>query len=567
MLRENWLAKPTDWLAKPTDRHDKPACLAWALMPTQNPSPSQKSQSAQGQASLASQKVNSPQEAYTRILYGCVGEKTFEDAEPTPAAVLLTPGLYILIAHLWRHILHFRSRNDTQESVALAISLLTAFAQAWDSVAQLMIIQLRWAFPSSQDPLTHRAALLLNGVNSLLALAYVDGESPLRETLFQLGLVRLLTNACLVLSKQLVPHDLPSLIEETLWFLANSFLHASPHTAMVSCLRAGLLPLIISCASGPYRNNKDVTRELESILRSIISLSCYASVLLQLKDSLSQLSTLGLDLAPALRHFGLEEKWNKFKQHPLEYRLGLVTPSSRKGMKDVEALRGCDNLKCASIMDKHAMKRCSKCLITHYCGQKCQKADWEDGHRERCKTIAARYLEYIRQTCAADRALHRTLIRLDYTFKRHLVLARLIECIRQNDTVALVRFSYIGGESQVTVMGSKELAALERESPKALAWVEYYKEDVARAVRSGGLVQLHIQELPGGEGVQYGWGRAVPLHFTTRGLYEGAAAFEAEFPGVITRDMTNRGHDPDVFSAAMDKFLELYNFPGVFWTH
>src|SRR5713101_1071529 len=59
MLRKNWLAKATDWLAKPTDRHDKPACLAWALMPTQNPSPSQKSQSAQGQASLPSQKVNS----------------------------------------------------------------------------------------------------------------------------------------------------------------------------------------------------------------------------------------------------------------------------------------------------------------------------------------------------------------------------------------------------------------------------------------------------------------------------------------------------------------------------
>ncbi|KAJ7062549.1 hypothetical protein C8F01DRAFT_1368331 [Mycena amicta] len=329
-------------------------------------------------------------------------------------------------------------------------------------------------------------------------------------------------------------------------------MHTKGHTAMVSSLRAGLLPLIISCASGPYRNSKDVERGLEAILRCIIGSSCFASVLLQLKDSLAELSILGLELEPALRHFGLEEKWTKFKQHPL----------------DVEAFTGCDNLKCARIKDKPAMKRCSNCLITHYCDQKCQKADWEDGHRERCKTIAARHFEYAHQTSAADRALHRTLLRLDYTSKRHLVLAGLIECIRNDDTVALVRFSYLGGEAEVTVLGLKDLATLEQQSPKGRAWVEYYREDAARAVRSGGLVQIHVQELPSGKGGLYEWGRVVPLHLSTRSLYEGAAAFEAEFPGVITRNMTNRGHDPVVFSAAVTKLMELSNsLPGVFWTH
>ncbi|KAJ7062550.1 hypothetical protein C8F01DRAFT_1368332 [Mycena amicta] len=160
-----------------------------------------------------------PQEVYARILYACAGEHTFDSVQSTPAAVLLTPGLYILITYLWRHLLECKSSSDSEDPVGWVTSFLTRAALrtpaivddllegagSWDSVAQLIITQLRRAFPSSQDPLTYKATLLLDGVDSFLVFAYADGESPLREALFQQGVVPLLTTACLVLSKQLVP--------------------------------------------------------------------------------------------------------------------------------------------------------------------------------------------------------------------------------------------------------------------------------------------------------------------------------------------------------------------------
>ncbi|KAJ7056072.1 hypothetical protein C8F01DRAFT_1234094, partial [Mycena amicta] len=305
--------------------------------------------------------------SYARLLFGYSDDGSCR-ARPS---VVSTPGVLAIVASVWDHLLDVDIKESIPNETSRAVYLLGSFftaevfntqiamddlvagAGSWNAVASLFVRQTRRAFPTVDSPVntTRRQGFLQ--ANMVVCHALSNSTTP----------VGVVPSAPMMLNM--------------LWFLIQDLGNERPQVCMVDALRAGLLSVMLSCASGPQREVSRVIDALKCLLeRDLPRLSCYAYVLKQLRISLAGISQA--ELGRALEGVGLGSQWTKFKIL-LDDRLKLLDTFIET--RFTEVLKACDNLQCAQFLEKRTIKRCSCCLITHYCCQACQKADWKDGHR------------------------------------------------------------------------------------------------------------------------------------------------------------------------------------------
>ncbi|KAI9031187.1 hypothetical protein DFJ74DRAFT_702213 [Hyaloraphidium curvatum] len=53
---------------------------------------------------------------------------------------------------------------------------------------------------------------------------------------------------------------------------------------------------------------------------------------------------------------------------------------------DIDPLESCDQCR-QTVEEGHTLRRCARCRVAVYCGPDCQRAAWNDGHRDACVAI------------------------------------------------------------------------------------------------------------------------------------------------------------------------------------
>ncbi|KAF7302782.1 MYND-type domain-containing protein [Mycena kentingensis (nom. inval.)] len=57
--------------------------------------------------------------------------------------------------------------------------------------------------------------------------------------------------------------------------------------------------------------------------------------------------------------------------------------------------RGCDNPKCAVVLPKKSIKRCTGCFSAYYCSSECQRVAWRQEHRQKCPEMVQLHQLYL----------------------------------------------------------------------------------------------------------------------------------------------------------------------------
>ncbi|KAK7057879.1 hypothetical protein R3P38DRAFT_3546874 [Favolaschia claudopus] len=158
-----------------------------------------------------------------------------------------------------------------------------------------------------------------------------------------------------------------------------------------------------------------------------------------------------------------------------------------------EPRKCCDNLACNLISSKESFKRCARCKAFYYCSASCQKNDWQaGGHRAACRSYKSMTLNEDRSHLTVrDRDYLRALMHRDYTSNTETIYADQVKLMAAKPTSqALTVFDYSLVPMQITVHSATD-------SPlgSELMRGSEYSDLVARAVTSGGTLQLHLVKI------------------------------------------------------------------------
>ncbi|KAJ7160451.1 hypothetical protein C8R46DRAFT_1286281 [Mycena filopes] len=182
---------------------------------------------------------------------------------------------------------------------------------------------------------------------------------------------------------------------------------------------------------------------------------------------------------------------------------------------------------CDRIDSKNLFKRCLTCSTASYCSRKCQRLDWNAGHRNECTFLRQAtqgsevYSEY------ADLGLHsheRSFIRalLDSGYHRlrlQISLEKLKFMIKHPSTPFFVAFDFNNGAMQHAVFPTAKLATVGLDDTPYLG----------RLARGGGRLTLHTLRL--GHGLKWS-DTMVPLRATSSRFHDGLMGIAHDMNGL-----------------------------------
>ncbi|KAJ6550262.1 hypothetical protein B0H19DRAFT_1074124 [Mycena capillaripes] len=166
--------------------------------------------------------------------------------------------------------------------------------------------------------------------------------------------------------------------------------------------------------------------------------------------------------------------------------------------------KACDNIKCGRVREEAAFKRCSACLSFYYCSSECQRINWhEGGYRAACARGHSFHLgkyNFLTRTRTHD-ACRSKWGRLAFE-KVSFMAAHPGEAY----FVLFVLFDYRHLQVDISV---HPLVGLETDALGSPTGSAEWKNDVARAVKSDGKLEIHVMVIPEGIRARY---LVVPLH-------------------------------------------------------
>ncbi|KAJ7187039.1 hypothetical protein C8R46DRAFT_283267 [Mycena filopes] len=299
------------------------------------------------------------------------------------------------------------------------------------------------------------------------------------------------------------------IILDAVWaYLEAQIIRPLPNPSLREAICAGLLRAIIATAS----NDTDsfISDYLQGIVTPLKLYTAFYSVLSALEPALHDI--VDLQASPAFVRCDLFDAWSMFWDLA-QIRIDVM---KRYDSDDYVSLKACANLECGDIYRKRDLMSCSACKLQYYCSRRCQSVDWNDGHRAACpQMISLNQNEFLN---TRDKSFLRAL--LDHEYKRHQshILQWELDFMHAHptDTPCLI-FDFSKGRGKYHFGGASGLA---RE----------WGDDVTRAARSGGRIQLHLVWLPHPKTITQ---RMLPMQSSSGALAQGMKRLKEELDGGV----------------------------------
>ncbi|KAJ7154938.1 hypothetical protein C8R43DRAFT_1106477 [Mycena crocata] len=264
-------------------------------------------------------------------------------------------------------------------------------------------------------------------------------------------------------------------------FLSCSILGALADTisALTLCgggdkeaIKDGLLTAIVACGNGAAANV--ALTKLKPIFNHLAAWSIQYRPLCLMRHAVAH--TTDLAKTKSFTASAVANDWAHFVKI-LSRRLALLDFIQSK---EYYSVRGCDdmtiscNQQCGEIVQQPNFKHCGGCRHQYYCSETCQRNDWRvGGHRTTCSVLAAQFR--LRCFAPTNRVPGHGPRRPYYT-----------------------SFDYASDPDKPAV----EIRVLPRRS-QAADWETC--ELIARAARSGGMMELHQMSVGEGAGTRARW--------------------------------------------------------------
>ncbi|KAJ6501214.1 hypothetical protein C8R47DRAFT_260029 [Mycena vitilis] len=320
----------------------------------------------------------------------------------------------------------------------------------------------------------------INDVDRVMAHGTGGGYpfQPFTSALLSCGVVPSLTK----LLKTLLPstptqfQDFSPLLHRSLGALDQILTAAPERKTVMDALRAGLLQVIIL---GGTRS------EFVPLVKSLLEDALQSSLLhynevLYLETHLPSATALIQQRKP-FQTSAVLDSWNQFAALASE-RIAILHNFGNNNSR----LKACDNARCDKINTSTRFQRCSGCLSFYYCSPECQRLDWHDGdHRSHCRYHPHRLSE-MQEMKARERSFLRAVMAYDYDAAKQTQ-----RFYPDSDTSFFTLFDYRRGPVQI------KLQSMDSPLAKSLEHNSGWRNDVVRAARSGGRMELHVVALPG----------------------------------------------------------------------
>ncbi|KAF7288332.1 MYND-type domain-containing protein [Mycena chlorophos] len=369
--------------------------------------------------------------------------------------------------------------------------LLLGMGGTWDHLASMICQHLRQSSPSGGTPLTTVSTETIFQIERIYAvLGFIPGahhvlrdpRPEFRAALVRHGLVSTLIRVVLPLAStppaelgeyKNVPIDTLNLL--TNWVLKD----VRSDMRMVDALHAGLLRFLLGIAR-TAGTIPQVKEPIQFFLESGFAQHCV------------------YPLEKVFTQIGLGDAWRKFVEF-VQDRFEIV---ERFDSGELTQWRVCDDMKCGRVGPKREFKRCAGCCAAWYCNLACQKADWSQGHRQECKTLAQTLAQDHAMLVRGDRSFQRALLNYDYASRQ------------TNLTLQYRPFLDAAGPQRCAMIYDYRWGALRPEiSSKACHAGAATPATIARADRSDGRAQLSAIRFLQGHDVRE---RFLMLRFASR---------------------------------------------------
>ncbi|KAK7028627.1 hypothetical protein R3P38DRAFT_2704484 [Favolaschia claudopus] len=467
-----------------------------------------------------------------------------------------TPQLCVVVGRAWSLLMHTDSKDDVsggigdvsyffgrffevQTLISPVFDNFVSGAGGQSQLASLVVSQITRAAPAPDAEMS-RYALLLLGTTMAFVDEPVETEDYVffRDALLAQGIVPAITTAIQALSYS--THQLDPMMLTAFLTALVSLLSVFPrHKWLVQSLRAGLMNAIIRCGGARYIDHTRLT--LNRLMRDILPpATVYRSVLIPLRVSLRKTH----NMAPSV------QGWNDLLRI-VEPRFNLL---NRYDLGQFPKSSVCDNLQCNAVISKPLLKCCGGCRAVVYCSAACQRADWMNGdHRWRCmELLNFRRTRQYTSTSAQDRSFFRALVHHDYLCRREEIAIKELAYIRQERTPYLT-FDYTHGGCEIVAGAVEDHEAVvtddeeeedrlssDSESPRRAPRIFYLSEDMVRAARWPGRMQMHFMEVlvndsepaRGGDGEKetFKWTFSLRYPLGNGGFMQGLRAIAEEVP-------------------------------------
>ncbi|KAJ7148644.1 hypothetical protein C8R43DRAFT_513145 [Mycena crocata] len=257
-------------------------------------------------------------------------------------------------------------------------------------------------------------------------------------------------------------------------------------------LKAGLLQVIVKIATSRFvrgedslvpgqddKNELPMFKMIRELLTEVLPRSSvHYAVVAQLKTALPEAVKLA-------------STW-KFRksQFAQEWRTFVKLASQRIQVYDIwveggPSFKACDNLTCGKIEERSTFHCCALCRSRNYCSKDCQSADWNVEHKDVCQDLQSARLHTRETLTARGRSFLRTLLTWDYLIHQAGICFEHIT--RRPDENFFIVFAYVRADGV-----GMEFASTSDDKFREEKWAPALRREVARAVRSGGRMEVHL---------------------------------------------------------------------------
>ncbi|KAJ7486271.1 hypothetical protein B0H11DRAFT_2015499 [Mycena galericulata] len=481
---------------------------------------------------------------------------THFNSEGGKAVIGTTPGVREITGHAWTVLederegiikLCFYLRHDEGLVNASALAEIAEGAGGITNLASLTVKLLKCALVDGTDavPLDSDdffvasiAVRFMYEVNM-----YGGAEGPFGKALLSHGLAEILPSAMCRMNTVRTAHLTgPATLQLGLSVLHRWISTVPGFIYFSDAIRAGLLHLLVSAAMNDGDNSSD---HLEFFLDVLPAYTVYHSVLVHLQKALRDVEVLAAQ--PAFTGSRYHPKWRAFvdlARSRLDFLAFFESP-------DYYSEKACDNLECDRIRLKDDFRRCSSCQDLYYCSKECQISDWKTGHRKTCKKFETlRQFSWERLT-TRDRGFMRALLHNDYlALRRDILISQVDFLIVNPHTPFYTTFNYTAGWVTMTVSGVPDDGRGEEyHEPE---WVARWEDQVRRASRSGGRMEIHTMSILVGNRQHL---LIVPLRSNNLEVYDGVTRLAEMF---VEEERRQPGGASTLVETGVDDLMEIY---------
>ncbi|KAJ7474111.1 hypothetical protein FB451DRAFT_1367108 [Mycena latifolia] len=375
--------------------------------------------------------ANSPSQRYT----ASTCRPSYSDPE-TAAQINATPGVLSVLARAWKILLRPQSRLSEPSFHDLCRLMLSGWnAGEPENLAALMdalfFQHLYRVQPAREYPMSDATVFFLRGVIKMLKEAG-QSDGPLAPALLAVGIIKPLTTL--------------------LW-----------KRWLTEALAAGLLRAIVVCVESGFQETHDDVKRLLKVLLPPFLFS--HSLLFALDAAFGQIGPLAIMSASVFEAAELYPVWKEFSELANQ-RIALMKKYD-SGIFASLKVRACDNIACLrpGLRNEAEFKQCSGCMVSVYCSQACQTADWRQGHRDICEAIQAELLREPDPLSSRDKSFLRALVNSEFQEMKDQILLQQIYSTHSGpgSPLATLHLSYAKGPLQIGVLPTQDCRSKSRE--------------------------------------------------------------------------------------------------------